>query len=201
MRCIDTILTTTAIYSDKGDKRYLLRKVWDADKPRLAIIMLAPSEASGIELDNTTLLVLNNASRLGYGSVSIVNLFSKLGDFKLKHAEESDEANLITIQDEAKNADLVIYAAGVGKATNKDFIMRQAQVLNALRPYEKKLHCLTNKAQSVKYQHPLAPAVRTWYLLPMKVSDIIPLAKEGIVIQQPFQKRGRPQKPENHSPS
>ena len=79
MKTINTTLTTTAIYSDKGDKRYLLRKAWDDTKPRLAIIMLAPSEASGIELDNTTMLVLNNASRLGYGSVSIVNLFATLG--------------------------------------------------------------------------------------------------------------------------
>ena len=201
MRCIDTTLATTAVYSDKGDRRYLLRKVWDANKPRLAIIMFAPSEASGIELDNTTMLVLNNASRLGYGSVSIVNLFSKLGDFKLKYADESDEENLITIQNEVKNADLAIYAAGVGKATNKDFIMRQAQVLNALHPYEKKLHCLTNKAQSVKYQHPLAPAVRTWYLLPIKISDIVSTQQENANVPVTNKKKKIDSKDRTPSPS
>ena len=65
MKSIVTTLTTEAVFSDDGVKRYLLRKTWDESKPKLAIIMLAPSEASGIELDTTTQLVLNNAARLG----------------------------------------------------------------------------------------------------------------------------------------
>jgi len=84
---IKTILATEAIFSDDGKKRYLLRKTWDDSKPILSIIMLAPSEAAGIELDSTTLLVLNDASRLGYGSVDVLNLFATLNDFGLKEAD------------------------------------------------------------------------------------------------------------------
>lgn len=109
MNIVMTLLTTRAIFSDDGKKRYLLHKVWDADKPTLAIVMLAPSEASGIEMDSTTVLVLNNALRLGYGEVYILNLFSTLGDFALKQAEVEDAENLQVIVQMAEKADAVVY--------------------------------------------------------------------------------------------
>ena len=108
MKKIQTTLTTTAEFSENGKKRYLLTKTWDDSKPRLTIIMIAPSEASGIELDNTTMLVLNNASRLGYGTVSIVNLFATIGNLKECFDEESDKENLKYIDSTAKNADVVV---------------------------------------------------------------------------------------------
>lgn len=172
MKTITTTLTTTAEFSDNGKKRYLLTKVWDDKKPRLAIIMLAPSEASGIELDNTTMLVLNNASRLGYGSVSVVNLFSTIGDFNLGCAEEDDKDNIKVVEKVAKASDIIVYASGVGKATNKSFIKRQNQILQLLKPYENKLRCLSNKEGNARFQHPLSPAVRTWYLSEMTVKEL-----------------------------
>ena len=108
MKTITTTLATSAVFSDDGTKRYVLRKLWDEKRPSLAIIMLAPSEASGIELDSTTQLVLNNASRLGYGSVTIVNLFATLNNFSLTQAEEEDPVNLKEIVLAAKNADQII---------------------------------------------------------------------------------------------
>lgn len=177
MKKIQTTLTTTAEFSENGKKRYLLTKVWDEKKPHLAVVMIAPSEASGIELDNTTMLVLNNASRLGYGTVSIVNLFATIGNLKECFAEESDKENIKYIDNTAKNADVVVYASGVGKATNKAFIKRQTQVLEVLKPYEEKLRCLSDKGGNARFQHPLSPAVRTWYLSPMKINE---LCKEDI---------------------
>lgn len=173
MPTITTTLTTEATFSDDNLKRYLLRKIWDESKPKLAIIMLAPSEAAGIELDNTTLLVLNNASRLGYGGVDVLNLFAVLNDFRLKEVEDKDTDNLNAIVQSAQEADVIIYAAGVGKAKSKVFQRRQEQVLTALRPYEDKLHCLTNESGRARLQHPLSPAVRTWHLSPLKVSELI----------------------------
>lgn len=133
----------------------------------------SPSEAAGIELDNTTLLVLNNSSRLGYGGVDVLNLLATLNDFGLKEAEDEDPDNLNAIVQSAQEADIVIYAAGVGKAKSKAFQRRQEQVLTALRPYEDKLHCLTNESGRARLQHPLSPAVRTWHLSPLKVSELI----------------------------
>ena len=107
--------------------------------------MLAPSEASGIALDSTPLLVLNNACRLGYGSVAILNLFSTLNDYSLKCADGMDIENTNIIVASAKKADTIVYAPGVGKAANKDFIARQEHILTSLIPMQDKLHCLCNR--------------------------------------------------------
>lgn len=173
MQTITTTLTTEAIFSDDGTKRYLLRKTWDESKPSLAIIMLAPSSAAGIELDSTTQLVLNNAARLDFGSVDVLNLFATLNDFGLKTVEDEDADNIQAIVQSAEKAGTLVYAAGTGKAKSKVFQQRQEQVLNALRPYEGKLHCLTGESGKARLQHPLSPAVRTWHLSPLKVSELI----------------------------
>ena len=109
MNTITTTLTTEAVFSDDNRKRYLLKKTWNTDLPKMTILMLAPSEAAGIELDTTTQLVLNNASRLGFGSVAIVNLFATLNDFALKQVEAEDPDNLQAIVEAAQTADLIVY--------------------------------------------------------------------------------------------
>lgn len=174
----ETTLHTTAVFSEDGSKRFLLRKQWNPDLPRLAIIMLTPSIASGIELDSSTLLVLNNASRLGFGSVDVLNLFATLGDFALKQAEMEDAENMETILSSCAEADTIVYAPGVGKSKNKLFAHRQEQVLTALTKYEDKLHCLANASGEARLQHPLSPAVRTWHISPLKVSELLPSAEE-----------------------
>ena len=59
MNVITTKLTTEAIFSDDGSKRYLLRKTWDEKKKKLAILMLSASAVSGVEIDYSCMLVLN----------------------------------------------------------------------------------------------------------------------------------------------
>lgn len=177
MKTIKTTLTTNAVFSDDGKKRYLLTKTWDSSKPNLAIIMLAPSQASGIALDNTCMLVLNNADRLGYGSVTILNLFSTLSDFALREAQLEDAENMSIILSAVKTADVVIYAPGVGKAKNKLFQERQKQVLDALKPEEHKLFCLCDAHGNARLQHPLSPAVRNWELSPLKIAELLPEVK------------------------
>lgn len=189
MNTITTTLTTKAVFSDDGSHRYSLVKTWDDTKPTLAIIMLAPSEASGIVLDNTTMLVLNNASRLGYGSVTVVNLFARVDDFSLRQAEDEDPENMEAILTAAQNAEVVVYAAGVGKAQSKVFQERQKQVMTALMPYEAKLFCLTNEDGMARLQHPLSPAVRTWYLAPLMIEEV--LSKEPMLEEAKQEKKPR----------
>lgn len=191
MQTIETNLATTAIYSEDNTKKYLLRKIWDAAKPSLAIVLLAPSTASGIELDRTTQLVINNAYRLGYGSVSIVNLFATMDDFSFSSAEETDAENMKAIVTEAKKCDTLVYAPGNGKAKNQTFQKRAAQVLKSLKPYEKKMKCLSNEDNSVRLRHPLYPAVRTWYLRETTIDEAMQTITEA---QQPPRPIGRPKK-------
>ena len=192
MKAIQTKLETAAFFSDDGTRRYLLKKFWDGKKPALTIIMLAPGEASGIALDNTTQLVLNNAVRLGYGSVSIVNLFAVLNDTALACVEEKDEDNLSVIIEEVKRSDTVVYAPGVGKAKNPIFQNRAAQVLEALKPYSGKLKCISNADNTVRLLHPLTPVVRTWYLRDVTIEEALQAApKEAKKEKRPV---GRPKK-------
>lgn len=192
MKTIQTKLETAAVFSEDGAKRYLLKKLWDSKKPSLTIIMLVPSEASGIALDNTTLLVLNNAFRLGYGSVSIVNLFATLNDTALTCEEERDEINLAMITEEVKKSDTVVYAPGVGKAKNPIFQTRAAQVLEVLKPYSKKLKCISNADNTVRLLHPLTPVVRTWVLRDVTIEEALQASpKEPQKAKRPV---GRPRK-------
>ncbi len=177
MRTEVTQLRTEAVYSDEGDKRYLLRKTWDESKPKLAIVMLAAGDADGIQLDTTTQLVINNAARLGYGSVAIVNLSATLNDFTLRNAEEDPE-NIETIVAVSSDAESVVYAPGTGKAKNKSFIRLQEQVLCALLPYEDKLCCLCNEDGEGRLQHPLSPQVRRWQLSPLKIGELVSIPEK-----------------------
>ena len=134
--------------------------------------------------------MLNNASALCFGSVSIVNLFATLGDFSLSEAEDADPDNMKAIVDAVKAADVVIYAPGVGKAKLQSFQTRSTQVLEALRPYEAKLKCLTSASGKTKYLHPLCPAVRTWNIAELRIDELLP--KTDPVEPTPPPKRGRP---------
>ena len=191
MNTITTTLATVATFSDDGKKRYLLRKLWDQNRPSLAIIMLTPSEASGVELDSTTLRCLNNCARLGFGSVTIVNLFATLNDFALHQAEDEDPENLRFIVEAAANADQIIYAPGTGKIRNRAFQKRQEQVLTALAPYEVKLCCLCGENGNARLQHPLSPAVRVWHLSALKVSELIQPPQDPTPPKKPRKKAAK----------
>ena len=188
MNTITTVLTTEAVFNQANTKRYLLKKSWNESLPKLAIIMLAPSIASGIELDSTTSLVLNNASALGFGSVSIVNLFATIGT-NLNELEPEDPENLDAILSAVQATDVVIYAPGVGKAKLQVFQERAKQVLEALRPYESKLKCLTSPSGKPNL-HPLCPAARYWRLAELRIDELLP--KTDPVEPTPPKKRGRP---------
>lgn len=197
MNIIQTTLATVAHFSDDHKKRYLLRKLWNEKLPSLAVIMLAPSEASGIELDMTTQLVINNTTRLGYGSVTIVNLFATLDDFGLRRAEKDDPENMEAILSAAKSADQIIFAPGKGKLKNRAFLHRQEQVLNALIPYEAKLCCLCNESGHARLQHPLSPKVREWHLSPLKISELIDIPASEASTQKKKVKTKAPKTDEN----
>ena len=164
-------LHTEAVYSDDYSRRYVLRKFWDDSKPKLAIILLAAGTAGTVMLDKTTQLVINNSARLGYGSVSIMNLSAVLNDYNLHHTEDPD--NVKVIVEEAKTAEKVVFSPGTGKSNNANFIRLQEQVLLALRPCEDKLYCLCNADGGARLQHPLSPQVQVWNLSPLKVSELL----------------------------
>ena len=191
MKTIETTLTTTAVYSEDCTRKYLIRKVWDDAKPSLTIVLLAPSITDGIALDSTTQKTIGNADRLGFGSVSIVNLFSNMEDLINTTDPGEDNENMKTILAEVKQCDVLVYAPGNGKAKNPAFQSRATQVLKQLKPYEKKMKCLSNEDGSVRLRHPLFPAVRTWYLRDTTVAEAMQMINE---VQQPPKANGKTKK-------
>ena len=192
MKTIVTELRTEAVYSKDGERRFLLRKSWDSNLPKIAVILLCAGSAGTIELDMTTQLVLNNAAWLGFGSVVILNLFATTNDHALKKSTGVDRENLEVIIQECAEADKIVFAPGTGKTKNKLFAEVQEQTLLALSPYEDKLYCLADGKGGSRGLHPLSPRVRSWKLSKCLISDFIDAPMEGI----PTKKKGK-SKPSN----
>lgn len=190
MKEIISNLRTEILESEDGTKRFSMRKVWSEDKPSLAIVMLCPSSSGIVAVDTSTALTIGNCFRLGYGSVTIVNLFSTVNDFDLREVQEDDPENLQAIIAAAEKADCLVMGAGTGKAKNKLFQRRLEQVLTDLRPYEAKLHCLCDETGGSRGLHPLSPRVREWHLSPMKIRELIDDPPKA---EPEAKKKGRPQ--------
>ena len=71
-----TTIQCQAVFSEDRKHRFLLQKIWNTEKPKATIIMINPNQADLIQTDATTMLVINNLDKLGFGSVDIVNLYS-----------------------------------------------------------------------------------------------------------------------------
>lgn len=65
-----------ALYSDCSTYRYALTKMWEDNKPSLMFIMLNPSTATERVSDPTATRCLVRSQKLGYGSMTICNLFA-----------------------------------------------------------------------------------------------------------------------------
>lgn len=69
-------MKTSAVISECGAYRYVLRREWDALLPTLVFVMLNPSTADATQNDATIRKCVGFARRNGFGSISVVNLFA-----------------------------------------------------------------------------------------------------------------------------
>jgi hypothetical protein len=161
------VMKTEAIFSDDRKHRYLLRKEWDAKKPKATVIMTNPSTADMLTMDYTTMYILNNLTKLDFGSVDIVNMVSQTttklkvgGDF----ASLAGEENIGFIVKSAKESDKVIIAWGKLGENNKKVRDVQKTLLDKLTPYRDKLFEIGNGKGESGF-HPLAPQIRFVWVL------------------------------------
>ena len=154
------------VYDDSKQHRLMWKQVWDAKKPLACVIMINPCQASTINKDTTTYLVVNNIANLGdYGGVTIVNLFSLLTP-KLHFtspATLNDKDNDSYIKKAAEEASVVILAWGRGADTNLKIAERARQVVTMLEPQKEKLRVISDGERIG--MHPLTPALRSRWLL------------------------------------
>ncbi len=164
------LVRTEAIYSDDRTRRYMLLREWDVKKPKALIIMTNPSTAGTVSLDFTTLYILNNITQLGFGSVSIANLVSKIAlRLKLKDDIFAEDENFEQIVKAAQKSDKVIIAWGKVGDSSVNVRDVQDKLLARLEPYKDKLCEIGNMSGDSGF-HPLAPQIRSnWVLNPYKI--------------------------------
>ena len=78
MKSAKSIIKTEVIYDDEMKNKYIVRKEWDKNKRKAFILMKSAGLTDEIVQDQTTMYVMNNLTKLGYGSVVIMNLFPSL---------------------------------------------------------------------------------------------------------------------------
>ena len=69
-------IRSEAVFNDEYTHRYILRKEWDKERKKAVVIMIQPNTNDPYDLDLTTVRVINNLHRKGYGYVDMVNLYS-----------------------------------------------------------------------------------------------------------------------------
>ncbi|WP_299027405.1 DUF1643 domain-containing protein [uncultured Sulfitobacter sp.] len=105
-----------AVYSDCERFRYSLRRVWDADAPRVTFVMLNPSTATEVQNDPTIERCEQRARRLEFGGFCAVNIFAlRATDPRDMRAAADPEGpdNAAALRESAQWADTVIAAWGV----------------------------------------------------------------------------------------
>lgn len=167
-------IKTEAYFSEDHQHRYLLRKEWDKNNKKAMVIMIQPSIADTVLLDHTTIFVMNNLQKLGFGAVEIVNLFSKI-DTKVRLKEGVQkligEEIDVFIQKAGEKADNIIIAWGTIGQNSKKVKTRQNEVLKLLSNYQDKLQIICDP-HGRKGLHPLCPSVRqSWILEPYEMEN------------------------------
>ena len=166
MKTETTTLKSKALFSDDGEHRLLLRKEWDKNKKSAMIVMINPNTADTLNMDLTTMLVINNLNALGFGSVNIVNLYSRIMR-KLSLRFNSDEDLIANetdtvIEQYAALSDAVIIAWGSAGGNSQRVRDRQMELLERLEKFANKLYQIGKEGF-----HPLTPAIRSgWELEP-----------------------------------
>ena len=145
------------LMSDDKKERYILKKIWDTEKPIATIITLYPSTSDLIINDSTTTFITNNVFKCGFGGFYSVNLYSKISTGKREFGKQDTKVNDNYILKCAKKNKIV---------QNRLNSIIELLTKNKLR---KKILFLTDSNKQDNF-HPLAPKVRAkwefmWYNL------------------------------------
>lgn len=165
----ETTIKLKAVYNDTRTHRYSLTKIWNSKKSKALVIMKNPSSDELLETDLTTMLVMNNLSKLDYGSVTLCNLISNINaPYIIDVACKEHTENFEEILKCAKTVDYVIIGWGTYGVGNVKVQTVQDELLNALLDYKEKLMYIANPKSPTSPVHPLYPLVRSnWLLQPL----------------------------------
>lgn len=149
----DLFIERDAVISDCEKYRYLLRRVWDHDRPRALYVMLNPSTADA-DFDDPT---IRSCTRLckawGHGSFEVINLFGFRSPYPkaLKLADDPIGPDNDRIAEAAINrCDVTVCAWGADAMATQ----RSSAMLSLISAHRPAAFCLgTTKSGAPK--HPL----------------------------------------------
>ncbi len=129
--------------------------------------MKNPSSNELLETDLTTMLAINNLSKLDYGTVSLCNLISEISSpYSVDSISKEHKENLEEIKRLSKLVDYIIIGWGTYGEGNKKVTDYQEQLIKELNPYKDKLMYIANPRFQNKKVHPLCPSVRSnWFVV------------------------------------
>jgi hypothetical protein len=149
----DLFLERDAVISECGQFRYLLRRTWEANRPRALFVMLNPSTADA-EIDDATIRSCIRLSKgLSYGSFEVVNLFGFRATDPANLAKAPDPVgphNDGSIERAVARCDVAICAWGAHPMAES----RAGPVRNMIRLQRPAAFCL-GKTKSGAPKHPL----------------------------------------------
>jgi hypothetical protein len=133
---------SVAVFSEDRKYRFYLRRVWDRKLPRMAFIMLNPSTADAFKNDPTVARCQERATRLGFGSFSVTNIFA----YRSTQPNALFLPNVIPIGD--GNDEWIVFAAQtaakimVGWGNHGKHMNRSENVIAMLEDLGRELFCL-----------------------------------------------------------
>lgn len=151
LRVQNDIVDSRCIWAGQHNEyRYVLRRVWNASKPKIAFVGLNPSVASEHLDDNTVRKCINIARREGFGQIVMLNAYayrstdpSALKTFAAPEGELNDKYVL----EECRTASKIVVAWG-SHASDQ----RHSTLINLLDDFT--LWCFA-KNKDGKPKHPL----------------------------------------------
>lgn len=142
-------MVTTCEFNDERTERYFMNKTWNELKKRAVFIGIKPGYANGIKGDNTITNVINYLVDDGYGSLSILNLFS-IVDFKTKTNKQSFATDFNNYKEILEKADLIIIGWGTDK---KKYSNQKKEVESILKLYSEKVFIFVDQNKQAVHQN------------------------------------------------
>ncbi len=147
-------LECDAVLSPCGRYRYLLRRAWDAVKPRALVVMLNPSTADADTDDATIRSLVRLLRNLGYGSFEVVNVFAMRAIDPNALFTVNDPVgpfNISTIEAAICRCDIAICAWGAHPMAR---VASTVDIRNAIRSRRLAMYCF-GRTKSGAPKHPL----------------------------------------------
>jgi hypothetical protein len=110
-----TVLST-AIKSDCGLHRYVLKRVWDSEREIGAFLCANPSKADHLLSDDTVFKCGNLAAQWGWGGLYVLNLHPAYSTDprKMKSVSEAEERNTVHVNRVLAEVQTIVLACGNG---------------------------------------------------------------------------------------